>query len=291
MESTMRANNKGIQYVLPVAVLLVIFFLVPLVNVIKMSMMEWAILGESTFVGFSNYLKTFQAKEFWASMGNTTIYSLLVTPMIFFPAMLFAVILSKPGRVSSLFRTLLFIPCAISLVASSYIWSWILSDTYGILNYLLKVSGILNEGKNWLGSTWSARLWISISVAWKTLGFSMVILLAGLSSISPSITEAAKIDGAGNPRIFFSITLPLIRPTLALALIMSVAGSFKGFDQFVIMTGGGPMRTTQSIIMYINKIAFDFYDLGGSAAISVIFLIVLVTLSYYQNKLGGYGND
>jgi multiple sugar transport system permease protein len=119
----------------------------------------------------------------------------------------------------------------------------------------------------------------------------MVILLAGLSSISPSITEAAKIDGAGNPRIFFSITLPLIRPTLALALIMSVAGSFKGFDQFVIMTGGGPMRTTQSIIMYINKIAFDFYDLGGSAAISVIFLVVLVTLSYYQNKLGGYGND
>ncbi len=120
----------------------------------------------------------------------------------------------------------------------------------------------------------------------------MVILLAGLSSISPSITETAKIDGAGNPRIFFSITLPpLIRPTLALALIMSVAGSFKGFDQFVIMTGGGPMRTTQSIIMYINKIAFDFYDLGGSAAISVIFLVVLVTLSYYQNKLGGYGND
>ncbi len=89
MESIMRTNNKGIQYVLPVAVLLVIFFLVPLVNVIKMSMMEWAILGESTFVGLSNYLKTFQAKEFWASMGNTTIYSLLVTPMIFFPAMLF----------------------------------------------------------------------------------------------------------------------------------------------------------------------------------------------------------
>lgn len=287
----MRANNKGIPYILPVAVLLVIFFLVPLLNVIKMSMMEWAILGESTFVGFSNYLRTFQAKEFWASMGNTTIYSIMVTPMIFFPAMLFAVTLSKPSRISSLFRTLLFIPCAISLVASSYIWSWILSDTYGILNYMLKASGILNEGKNWLGSTWSARLWISISVAWKTLGFSMVILLAGLSSISPSITEAAKIDGAGNSRIFFSITLPLIRPTLALALIMSVAGSFKGFDQFVIMTGGGPMRTTQSIIMYINKIAFDFYDLGGSAAISVIFLVVLVTLSYYQNKLGGYGND
>lgn len=287
----MRANNKGIPYILPVAVLLVIFFLVPLLNVIKMSMMEWAILGESTFVGFSNYLRTFQTKEFWASMGNTTIYSILVTPMIFFPAMLFAVTLSKPSRITSLFRTLLFIPCAISLVASSYIWSWILSDTYGILNYMLKASGILNEGKNWLGSTWSARLWISISVAWKTLGFSMVILLAGLSSISPSITEAAKIDGAGNSRIFFSITLPLIRPTLALALIMSVAGSFKGFDQFVIMTGGGPMRTTQSIIMYINKIAFDFYDLGGSAAISVIFLVVLVTLSYYQNKLGGYGND
>lgn len=259
----MRTKNAGVLYVLPVGILLAIFFLFPLFNVIRMSMMEWAILGESTFVGFANYLDVFQAKEFWMSLGNTIIYSAMVTPMIF-------------------------IPCAISLVASSYIWSWILNDTYGILNYVLKVLKVMSEGKNWLGSTWSARLMISVSVAWKTFGFSMIILIAGLSSISSSITEAAKIDGASRLRIFFSITLPLVRPTLALALIMSVAGSFKGFDQFVIMTGGGPMRTTQSIIMYINKVAFDFYNLGGSAAISVVFLLILVTFSYYQNRLGGY---
>lgn len=284
----MRTKNAGVLYVLPVGILLAIFFLFPLFNVIRMSMMEWAILGESTFVGFANYLDVFQAKEFWMSLGNTIIYSAMVTPMIFIPALIGAVLLSKPSRANTLMRTILFIPCAIFLVASSYIWSWILNDTYGILNYVLKVLKVMSEGKNWLGSTWSARLMISVSVAWKTFGFSMIILIAGLSSISSSITEAAKIDGASRLRIFFSITLPLVRPTLALALIMSVAGSFKGFDQFVIMTGGGPMRTTQSIIMYINKVAFDFYNLGGSAAISVVFLLILVTFSYYQNRLGGY---
>ncbi|MFA6776549.1 MAG: sugar ABC transporter permease, partial [Sphaerochaetaceae bacterium] len=174
---------------------------------------------------------------------------------------------------------------------SSYIWSWILNDTYGLLNYILRTLRILSKGKNWLGSTWSSRFMISVSVAWKTFGMSMIILLAGLSALSPSITEAAKIDGASKPRILFSITIPLVRPTLALALIMSVAGSFKGYDQFVIMTGGGPMRTTQSIVMYINKVAFEYYKLGESATISVVFLIILFTLSYYQNKLGGYEND
>lgn len=287
----MKEKSRGILYVLPVVLLLFIFFLFPLFNVLRMSLMEGTILGSNRFVGFANYKTVFLTNEFWQSLGNTVIYSLIVTPMIFIPAILCAVWLKRQSFSHSILRTVLFIPCAISLVASSYIWSWILNDTYGLLNYILRALKILSKGKNWLGSTWSSRFMISVSVAWKTFGMSMIILLAGLSAISPSITEAAKIDGASKPRILFSITIPLVRPTLALALIMSVAGSFKGYDQFVIMTGGGPMRTTQSIVMYINKVAFEYYKLGESATISVVFLIILFTLSYYQNKLGGYEND
>ncbi len=287
----MKKNSSGVIYVLPVFFLLVVFFLYPLVNVIRMSLMELSVTGAKRFVLFDNYHSAFSNKEFWQSLGNTVIYSLIVTPMIFIPAILCAVILSRQTTVHSVLRTVFFIPCAISLVASSYIWSWILNDTYGLLNYILRTLHLISKGKNWLGSTWSARLMISVSVAWKTFGMSMIILLAGLSAVSPSITEAAKIDGASKPRILFSITIPLVRPTLVLALIMSIAGSFKGYDQFVIMTGGGPMRTTQSIIMYINKVAFEYYNLGGSAAVSVIFLIILLILSYYQTKLGGYENE
>ena len=281
-------KNNGLLFCLPAIVLLVMFFIYPLFNVIIMSFQNWVVLGDNTFIGFNNYLKTFQDKEFWQVLANTLIYCLIVTPMIFIPALFFAVLLKKSNKLNALLRTGIFIPYAISLVASSYIWTWILNDTYGILNFILNRIGLIAEGINWLGTTWSARFMISLSVAWKTMGFSMIIILAGLSSISSSIYEAASIDGSTKVRTFFSITLPLVKPTLMLALVLSIAGSFKGYDQFVIMTGGGPMRTTEPIIMYISKVAFDYYEMGRSAAVSVVFLIILLSISYYQIKLGDY---
>ena len=281
-------KNNGLLFCLPAIVLLVMFFIYPLFNVIIMSFQNWVVLGDNTFIGFNNYLKTFQDKEFWQVLANTLIYCLIVTPMIFIPALFFAVLLKKSNKLNALLRTGIFIPYAISLVASSYIWTWILNDTYGILNFILNRIGLIAEGINWLGTTWSARFMISLSVAWKPMGFSMIIILAGLLSISSSIYEAASIDGSTKVRTFFSITLPLVKPTLMLALVLSIAGSFKGYDQFVIMTGGGPMRTTEPIIMYISKVAFDYYEMGRSAAVSVVFLIILLSISYYQIKLGDY---
>ncbi|MBN2618454.1 MAG: sugar ABC transporter permease [Spirochaetales bacterium] len=281
-------KNNGLLFCLPAIILLGMFFIYPLFNVIIMSFQNWVVLGNNTFIGFNNYINTFQDKEFWQVLGNTLIYCLIVTPMIFIPALFFAVLLKKTNKLNALLRTGIFIPYAISLVASSYIWTWILNDTYGILNFILNQFGLINEGINWLGTTWSARFMISLSVAWKTMGFSMIIILAGLSSISSSIYEATSIDGSSKIRTFFSITLPLVKPTLMLALVLSIAGSFKGYDQFVIMTGGGPMRTTEPIIMYISKVAFDYYEMGRSAAVSVVFLIILLSISYYQIKLGEY---
>ena len=152
-------------------------------------------------------------------------------------------------------------------------------------------AGVLASPVHWLGRTWLARLMVSLMISWKTFGLSMIIIVAGLQGIPAEVYEAADIDGASPWQRLSRITLPLIRPTLLLALILSLAGSFKAFDQFVIMTSGGPMRSTQTVVMYINKLGFERYDLGHGAAVSVMFLILLLSLSYQQLRLGGYFDE
>jgi len=272
----------------PILVLVIVFFVYPLFRVFFMSLQDWHPLGRPEFIGFSNYRGVLSSTEFWVSFYNTIIYTLIVTPMIMIPALYFAVVLNKTSLKSKFFRTVFFLPVAISFVVASYIWQWIYNDIYGLLNYILASIGLIDQPVVWLGETWLARVMVSVMVAWKTTGFSMMILLAGLQAIPHEVYEAAKIDGANSRQEFWRITLPLLRPTLMLALIISIAGSFKAFDHFYIMTGGGPMRTTQTIVMFINKYSFEFYRVGAGAAASVILLVVLLALSSLQLRIGGF---
>jgi multiple sugar transport system permease protein len=291
MSQKSRKVFLGILFLSPVLVMVSIFFLYPLFRVVVMSFQKWQVLGGSEFIGFENYAEALTDNEFWKSLWNTIIYAAIVTPMIFLPAIFLGIALKKTSKKTNFFRTVYFLPYAISFVAASYMWKWIYNDTYGLLNYALISLNMINQPVNWLGGTWSARIMVSIMVAWKTLGFSMIIIIAGLQGISPALYEAAKIDGAKKWQEFRYITLPLLRPTIFLALIISVAGSFKAFDHFYIMTQGGPLKTTQTIVMYINKIAFEYYNLGLGAAISVIFLVILLFISYLQLKAGGFSNE
>ncbi len=288
---SVKRRIEGVFFLLPAVVLLVVFFLIPLVQVLYMSFHDWTVTGKSTWKGFENYIKAFNSKEFWLSFWNTIIYTLIVTPLIFIPAMTFALILKRTTFSNNIMKVIIFIPCTISFVSASYIWTWIYNDTYGILNYILKEFHIINNPVNWLGETWRARFMVSIMIAWKTFGFSMIIFVSGLQSIPGEIYEAVSIDGATRTQRLFFITLPLLKPTFFLALVISIAGSFKAFDQFYIMTSGGPMRTTQTIIMYVNKIAFENYDIGMGSAVSVLFLIILLVISYQQIRMGGYVDE
>lgn len=276
---------------MPVLLLVSIFFIYPLINVLITSFQKWQVLGASEWIGFENYIETFQDREFWQSLWNTIIYTLIVTPFIFIPATIFAVILRKTSKSSNFFRVAFFVPYVISFVVASYIWLWIYNDTIGILNYLLLSFNIIKQPINWLGGTWISRIMVSLMVSWKTFAFSMIILIAGLQAIPLEVYEAAKIDGATKSQEFLYVTLPLLRPTLILALIISIAGSFKAYDQFYIMTQGGPLKTTQTIVMYLNKVGFEYYNIGKGSAISVLFLIMLLIVSYFQLKLGGFSND
>jgi multiple sugar transport system permease protein len=211
--------------------------------------------------------------------------------MIFVPAIALANCLKTTTRRTRILRTIFFIPVAISFVSASYLWKWIYNDTAGLLNYLLNLAGFIRGQQSWLSETWMARTMVSVMIAWKTQGMTMIILIAGLQSIPQALYEAAEMDGASKRQRFRFITLPMLRPVVVLSLIISIAGSFKAFDHFFIMTRGGPMKTTQTIVMYINKLAFEYFDIGFGSAVSVVLLVILFIVSALQMKLGGYKND
>ena len=279
----------GLLFILPAVLLAGAFFYVPLVRVIQMSMYDWPVLGAKVFVGSRNYVMIIHDEEFWISLFNTVIYTVIVTPLIFIPAFGLAILVNKRLKGATSFRSIYFLPVTISFVVASYIWTWMYHDFYGIINYILLRLHVIDQPIVWLGTTWLARLAVSIMIGWKTTGFTMLILLAGLQGIPQYLYEAASIDGARSWQKHRFITLPLLRSTLALALVLSVVGSFQAFDHFYVMTGGGPLKTTQTFVMYLRKMSFEYFKLGRGAAASIFFLILLFIISAVELKLGRFG--
>lgn len=285
----MRKVSTSVLFMLPAVLLACIFFYVPLARVVQMSMYDWPILGPKKFVGVANYLMLVNDGEFWMSLWNTVIYTIIVTPLIFIPAFSLAILINRRLKGVAFFRSIYFLPVTISFVVASYIWTWMYHDQLGIINYVLLQLRLIDQPIDWLGSTWLARLAVSVMIAWKTTGFSMLILLAGLQGIPEDLYEAASIDGASSWQKHRFITLPLLRPTFALALVLSVAGSFQAFDHFYVMTQGGPLKTTQTFVMYLRKISFEYFKLGRGAAASIFFLIVLFLVSLLELRIGRFG--
>ena len=281
----------SVIFLMPAIILMAVFFVYPLIRVFVMSFQYWRVLKGAEFIGLDNYTKLLRDSEFWKSLWNTIIYTAIVTPMIFVPAIALANCLKTTTRRTRILRTIFFIPVAISFVSASYLWKWIYNDTAGLLNYLLNLAGFIRGQQSWPSETWMARTMVSVMIAWKTQGMTMIILIAGLQSIPQALYEAAEMDGASKRQRFRFITLPMLRPVVVLSLIISIAGSFKAFDHFFIMTRGGPMKTTQTIVMYINKLAFEYFDIGFGSAVSVVLLVILFIVSALQMKLGGYKND
>lgn len=288
MDTNMR---KGLLYLTPVALLIVIFFIVPVISMFHLSFLEWSPTKANTFVFFENYIDLFHDSHFLQSFGNTLLYTVIVTPIIFFMAFFFALVLRKNTGSNVVYRVIFFIPFTISFVAASYVWLWLLSDTYGILNYVLLKVGIVEKPFNFFNEQFRAMMAVSMMIGWKTQGFSMLLLLSGMAGIPNEVYESAAIDGAGRVRVFFRITLPLLRPTIVLALILSLAGSFRAFDQFYVMTHGNPLNRTMTLLMYINRVGFEYFEVGKSAAASVAFSLFLLGLSILQLKAGRYGRD
>ena len=197
-------------------------------------------------------------------------------------AFAFALIVRNPFPGVGFFRTVYFLPVVIGIGTSSLLWVWLLNDRIGLVNQLLKDVGLIERSVLWLGDKNLALLAVVVSIVWKTVGLTMILLLAGLQAIPRNLYEAARVDGTSRWTEMRFVTLPLLRRTFALALVLSVIGSFLAFDQFFIMTRGGPQNETITVVYWIFTNSFTYFDMGYGSALSIVLLVILVLLSVLQ---------
>ncbi len=280
-----RRALAGIAFVLPAVCFTAVFFVVPLGMTIWMSLNEWPLLKQPHFTGLANYARLLHDPTFWSSLLFTVKYTLAVTPPLFLVAFGLALLVQRRAPLVGLFRTAYFLPVVIGMAVASLLWVWLLNDQVGVVNDLLLRLHLVGEPLVWLDSPHTALLGIVIMVLWKAAGFTMVLLLVGMQAIPDDLVEAARIDGASGWKRTLHITLPLLRRTFALALMVSIIGSFLAFEQFFILSHGGPHNSTISVVYWIYRTAFISFRLGYAAAASVILLLVLVLLSVLQLRL------
>jgi multiple sugar transport system permease protein len=277
-----RGEQLGVLFVLPSVAFAGLFFLVPLLLTVWMSLHDWPLLGTSRFIGLDNYRTLVHDTTFWNSLLFTTKYTLVVTPIIFVVAFVLALLVRQRLPGVGLFRTAFFLPSVVGFGAVSLLWLWMFNDQVGVFDGILQGLGLIQTPIEWLASPTSSLIAVVVMVAWKTAGITMLLLLIGLQAIPDELYQAAGIDGAGRLASLRYITLPLLRRTFALALTMSVIGSYLAFDQFYIMTQGGPQNATITVVYWIFENSFTNFKLGYGAALSLVLLAILLVISVAQ---------
>ncbi|GGH27823.1 sugar ABC transporter permease [Alsobacter metallidurans] len=280
-----RKQLVGLLFVAPAVLLVLVFFLAPLCMAFWMSLHNWPLLGRPRFIGLANYEALMVDQRFWGAMRFTAYYTVIVTIAIFAVAFPLALFVERARPLTKLYRTAIFLPVVVGFGSASLLWSWLMNVDVGLFSPLAYRLGLTEKPVNLL-ATFDTTFWsIVVMVVWKTAGFNMIILLTGLQGISSEVQEAARMDGASGRQRFFRITLPLMRRTIALALILSVAGSVLAFDQFYIIADGGPQNSTVTAVYWIFSQSFVSFRLGYGAAMSMVLLAILVTISVVQLRL------
>lgn len=286
-----KTSLLGLAYIAPAMALVTVFFVLPVLFTLWMSLHRWPLLGAPSWLGFGNYLRMFNDGRFLSALGFTAHYTLVVTIAIFAVAFPLALFVERQRPFVSAYRTIIFLPVVVGLASASLLWVWLANVDSGLFAPLFQMLGLTSGRVNLLATFDAAFLTIVVMVVWKIAGFTMIILLTGLQAIPAELTEAARIDGARRWQRFRHLTLPLMRRTLALALILSITGSILAFDQFYIMTSGGPQNRMISVVYYIFNQSFVSFNLGYGAALSIALLVILVAISIVQLWLLRVGDD
>lgn len=281
-----KQNITGWVFLTPATVLIAVMSFYPMIQALILSFktgigakMEWA--------GSYNYTRMFQDAIFVQALKNNFLYLIIQVPVMLVLALILASMLNdKHLRFKGLFRTMIFLPCATSLVSYAIIFRSLFAVD-GFVNTVLINMGILNTGYNFLANPNSARAVIIIALIWRWTGYNMVFYLAGLQNIEYSVYEAARIDGASPFQQFTKITVPLLKPTILLTAIMSTNGTLQLFDESVNLTNGGPSNSTITMSHYIYNMSFKYVpNFGYAAAMSFIILILVAILALFQMKVG-----
>jgi multiple sugar transport system permease protein len=277
-----RDAKAGVLLISPALAFIGVFALFPLGFGVYISLTNWPLVGAYHFIGIGNYTSLIHNSTFLHSIVFTLEYTGIVTVPILVVGYALAILVRSNRRGSSVFRTLIFLPFIVGLTTESYMLVVELQPDSGTVNFALSKLGIVSAATAWLVHTGLAITAISILVVWFASGLTMMLLMAGMQSIPRDIYQAAKVDGATWWNLERHITLPLLRRSIVLSLIISVIGSFLAFNQFFILTQGGPGTSTVPVVMSIYDTGFAQFDIGSASAMSVVLVIVVGIISFAQ---------
>jgi raffinose/stachyose/melibiose transport system permease protein len=264
----------------PAIAIYAVFALYPMLNVVVLSFQKWNGLDpQRPFVGLANYQNIFTRDPvFWVAFKNTliwTIMSLAFPPTV---GLLLALSLNQKIFGRNALRAIFYLPVIIAPIAVATMWKWMYDPFFGLFSQMLTSMGLQTWIKDWLGNRNIALYSVFVAYLWQSVGFSMVLFLAGLQNVSQTLIEAARIDGAGRWAAFKHVTFPALRPTITIVLVLSIISSLKAFDIVYGLTGGGPAQSTQMLALWAFTQAMQIFDFGRGAAISVVLLLITIVI-------------
>jgi len=278
-----RTGVVGWALAAPALAVIAVFFVLPVVMGLALSLTDFDVYGLADlstvrFVGLDNYLRLLQTPPFWQALANTLYFVAVGVPASISLSLGTALLLNaRVAKWQALFRTALFAPVVTTIVAVAVIWRYLLHTRYGLINQALAAIGI--DPVDWLGDPHWSMPAIILFAAWKNFGYNMVILLAALQAIPGELYESARVDGAGPLRQFTDLTFPLLTPTLVMVGIMTLAGYFQLFAEPYVMTQGGPLRSTVSVLYFMYEEGFRWWNLGYASAVAFLLFLIVFAVS------------
>lgn len=276
----------GYLFVLPSLLFLAIFVVYPILSAFYLSLHRYTLLEAPVWNGLTNYWLLLDDSRFFQALVNTLFFALMTVPAGTVISLLLAVLINLPLRGITFFRTAYYLPVVTSFVAVSFIWLWIYEPQFGVLNRILETLGLPTSA--WLRDPNMALFSIALLSIWKNAGYNMIIFLAGLQGIPEYLYEAAEIDGAGLVQRFWHITVPMLSPTTFFVFIVYFIGALQMFVQAWILTQGGPLDSTLTVVYLVYQNGFEFLKMGYAAAMSVILFVFITLITYINTRIVNY---
>ena len=267
----------------PSMIIITVFIIISIIYSLYMSLHDWNIMYNiKDFIGFDNYKEVFQDERFFNALKNTLIYTVSYVPILVILSLALAAFINEKFIASGFYKTVLFIPAITSMAIIAIIFRFLLDGDIGYVSLALRKLGF--SVPDFLRDPETAMWSVVLTSVWRWVGFYMVIFLSGFNSIPDSLYEAAEIDGAGKLRQFFSISLPLLMPTISFTLITNLINSFQVFDPVYVMTKGGPMFSTEVLVYYVYYMGFNVFDMGYASSMAFILFLIILVFTLIQLK-------
>ena len=279
-------ERSAYLFIAPGLLLFSVFTLAALIFAFYLTFRRWSIIEpEKPYVGLQNYDDMIHDERFVQSVLNTIYFTGASVPLTMIIGLVLALLLNQPLPGRSLFRTAYYLPVVTPFVVSAILWKWLYNGQYGLFNHYLLQTNLIDEPLLWLSDKDLAMPAVVLMSVWSGVGFSMVVYLAGLQSIPSDLYESAKLDGAGTLRRIRYITIPLLRPTTLFLLVMGIIGSLQVFTQIFVMTSGGPVNKTTTMVYYMYLWAFKYYDMGYASTLAFALFAMLLVFTAFQLRL------